>query len=112
MTDIELYGGPTSKHTPVRRTLLNGGPQYVFRFENNYGASLIRSYFSYGNELAVLYFHNEDVDDYRLVYDTPITNDVLGHLDAEDVEEALDAIKALPPRTPAIEPTDTKSIEE
>lgn len=68
--------------------------QYLFSFENGYGASVIRGPYTYeGNkglwELAVL------GSDGHISYDTPITDDVIGHLSETDVEETLNKIKAL-----------------
>ena len=71
----------------------NDGVSLEFNFANGYGASVIKSQYSYGGknglwELAVLY-------NGELCYDTPITNDVLGHLSWEDVENNLDEIRKL-----------------
>lgn len=71
-----------------------GNERYIFQFTNGYGASVIRSRQSYGGpegfyELAVL-------KNGKINYKTPITNDVVGWLDADEVEELLDKIKALP----------------
>lgn len=71
-----------------------GNERYIFQFANGYGASVIRSRQSYGGpegfyELAVL-------KGGKINYKTPITNDVIGWLDADEVEELLDKIKALP----------------
>jgi len=68
------------------------------QFANGYGGSVVRFNGSYGYaqglyELAV-------VHDGELVYDTPITDDVLGHLTEEDVTAALAQIAALPARAP------------
>ena len=104
------------------------GVQYVFRFENNYGASVIKRLGSYGydqdlwdlavirfgkyDELCIEYFENHDCDEeleesdeddedededdvYILAYDTPITEDILGHLTDEDVRNLLARIKEL-----------------
>lgn len=108
------------------------GVRYVFRFENNYGASVVKHLGSYGYdedlwELAVVRFgkydelciedfekhgyddeleelldsmesyeDDEDEDDvYILTYDTPITDDVEGHLTDEDVRNLLARIKEL-----------------
>ena len=80
-----------------------GGLQLILRFDNGYGASLICNEISYGNEddfweLAVIHFKSTDPGDYELVYDTPITDDVLGYLDDKWAVEILRDIKALPPR--------------
>ena len=74
-----------------------GRYQYVFRFDNGYGASVIKHAYSYGYEedlweLAVLEFdHGEEY----LCYDTEITDDVIGHLTDEEVHIYLDKIKGL-----------------
>ena len=84
-----------SKHKPIKdHTSRIGNHQRIYKFPNGYGASVIQGAFTYGGpdglwELAVL-----DRDG-NLCYDTPITGDVLGHLTADDVEEALDRIAAL-----------------
>ena len=73
------------------------GTHIIFKFPNNYGASVIKTRFSYGGnrglwEIAVLYF---DGDKSNITYDTPITGDVLGYLSDEDVENILEQIKNL-----------------
>lgn len=69
-----------------------GGYQAILRFPNNYGASVVSNPYSYGLELAVIVFSGEN---YELTYDTPITNDVLGRLDAESLTNTLRQIKEL-----------------
>ena len=74
-----------------------GGPHKVYKFPNNYGASVIKNKYSYGGkenlwEVGVVWF---DGDKYDLTYSTPITNDVLGYLTDEEVENALEQIKNL-----------------
>lgn len=71
------------------------GVQYIFSFANGYGASVIKHRGSYGYkndlwELAVL------DSDGELTYDTPITNDVIGHLTDEEVRDILTKIRELP----------------
>lgn len=73
--------------------------QYIFRFENNFGASVVRHKYSYGYEeglyeLAVLKFRRDDWD---ICYDTEITDDVCGYRSEEEVEDLLKKIKDLEP---------------
>lgn len=87
------------------------GVQMLYRFENGYGASVIRHLHSYGSEdglweLAVIQW-GEGIaelgeDQWDIVYDTGITDDVLGRLQWSTVIEILGDIKDLPP----IEPED------
>jgi hypothetical protein len=75
-----------------------GAEHATHEFPNGYKASIVRGgarvfHTSGGtHEMAVLY------RDQGLVYDTPITDDVLPELSAEEVAATLDAIEALPPR--------------
>lgn len=78
----------TTTSEPTSTRSLHGGEQRKYRFDNGYGASVVRHRYSYGGdeglfELAVL-----GPDDH-LVYDTPVTNDVLGYLTDEDVQATL-----------------------
>ena len=79
--------------TIMKSELVNGGLQRRYQFQNGYGASVINHKGSYGYpnkwELAVT---NSDGG---LCYDTPITDDVIGHLSEEQVLETLEQIKAL-----------------
>lgn len=80
--------------------------QYVFMFDNGYGASVVKCHpMSYGWksdlwELAVVrdsrYSHIINDRLWYIVYDTPITNDVIGYLTDDRVKVLLDKIKALP----------------
>jgi len=86
--------------TPVYlETVMYGGIQKLYRFENGYGASVIKHAMSYGGaegfwELGVVQWRGNN---YWLVYDTPITDDVVGELTIEEVEEILTQIKHLTP---------------
>lgn len=86
---------------PVISESKHGGEQHVYRFGNGYGASVIRTRYSYGSddglyELAVTKYKGDDAFDFELCYDTEITNDVIGHLAESDVDALLEKIEALP----------------
>jgi hypothetical protein len=71
------------------------GHQWKFGFPNGYQASVIDD--GYGHEsgryeLAVMH-------EGSIVYDTPVTDDVLGFLSEDEVVAALDQIAALPARS-------------
>lgn len=88
-------------YTPIQEKKRNGGVQKIFKFENGYGASVVKNPYSYGGdeglwELAVvLVYENGEGLSFELVYDTPITEDVLGWLTWEEVEETLKQIEEL-----------------
>lgn len=78
-----------------RSELWNGGERKFFKFDNGYGASLVRCPGSYGYEdglweLAVL-------KNGELCYDTPITDDVIGRLNDPEADAILEEISRLPP---------------
>ena len=70
------------------------GYQLVYKFDNGYGASVVKHDMSYGSkdglyEIAVLDNNG------ALCYDTPITDDVIGYLSTVDVEQYLAEISLL-----------------
>lgn len=72
--------------------------QWLFRFDNGLGASVVKFYSSFGFdadlfELAVITWYDDE--HYGLNYDTEITEDVLGYLSNDDVMELLYKIKKL-----------------
>lgn len=78
----------TFKDLTFLPTIYSEGIQAIVNFDNNYGASVVKSNRSYGGkeglyELAITY--NGDI-----CYDTYITNDVLGHLTPEDITKLLE----------------------
>ena len=71
---------------------------YIFKFPNDYGASVIKGYGSYGYEddlfeLALIKFY--DSEDYDLFYDETGTFEgcVVGYLTNERINELLKEIK-------------------
>jgi len=93
-------------YVPVdARPLENGAVQKIYRFANGYGASVVKGEHTYGGEeglweLAVIIFAKGTDNNYtyELVYDTPITQDVEGNLNDDEVEKLLDQIFVLPMR--------------
>lgn len=88
---------------PFLSTELEGGEQIIYKFDNGYGASVVRHRYSYGGdnglwELAVIKF----IDDtnWNLTYDTPVTGDVIGYLEWPGVQELLAKIKSLGEEVP------------
>lgn len=78
----------------------SGGIRKLYKFPNGYGASVIKTPFSYGGfqdlwELAVVTNIADDNSSFDLCYTTTITNDVLGYLSDEDVENVLKQIMEL-----------------
>lgn len=72
--------------------------QKIYKFGNNYGASVVCRTGSYGNdkglfEVAVLDLNGD------IVYDTPVTDDVIGYLDFDGVAKTLQQIQNLPKKT-------------
>ena len=70
----------------------------IVAFSNGYAASVVSNQYSYGGnkglfEVAVMY-------DGEIVYDTPVTNDVIGFLDFKGVADTLVQIENLPCRKP------------
>lgn len=78
-------------------TPIHDGVQYLAFFPNGYGASIVQHEFSYGGrdglwELAVIKGSEES---WNICYDTPITGDVLGHMEESEVDDVLASIEAL-----------------
>ena len=73
----------------------DSGVQHIYKFPNDYGASVIKTDYSYGGknglwELAVYDFSIDKTGE--ITYHTPITQDVIGHLSWVNVESILEQI--------------------
>lgn len=70
------------------------GIKSKFHFDNGYGVSVVRHKYSYGNKLGLyeLAILNKDND---IVYNTPITNDVIGYLNKDDVSDYMIKVQRL-----------------
>ena len=66
-------------------------------FDNGYGASVVSHQHSYGGRDGLFEVAVIDAQTEELVYDTPITTDVLGRLTFGEVAEVLQKIAALAP---------------
>lgn len=108
---LEKLFADTAQEMAIRRSLrakqlfthrIHGnGIQRVYRFDNGFGASVVRHPFSYGHqegkwELALLQFFGTGEEDWFLVYDRYDFNDVLGYLSDSEVEDTLYRIQSFP----------------
>lgn len=76
---------------------IKDGVQARHFFDNGYGVSVVQFPGSYGfqddlYEVAIL---QGTEDNWSITYDTPITDDVLGHRDEEDINIILQEVQAL-----------------
>jgi hypothetical protein len=69
-----------------------------YRFPNGYGASVIQH--GYGSEegyyeIAVLKYHSNSNESSTIDYTTPITDNVIGWVHADDIDKHLSEIESL-----------------
>ena len=84
--DLDFQPPPNMGHV--------GGVQARIQFDNGYGASVVRSQYTYGGDRG-LYELPVFGKDGHITYDTPITNDVIGYLRPEDVTDVMEKIQQL-----------------
>ena len=84
--DLDFQPHPNMGHV--------GGVQALITFDNGYGASVVRSQYTYGGDKG-LYELAVFGKDGHITYDTPITNDVIGYLRPEDVTDVMEKIQQL-----------------
>lgn len=63
-------------------------------FENGYGVSVVSHTYSYGGKNGLFEVAVLDKDG-NLTYDTPVTNDVIGYLEPEDVSKIMEQVQGL-----------------
>ena len=73
--------------------------QWIFRFENNYGASVVKRFGSYGYdkdlfEMAVIRFF-DDSNNFYITYKTSIARNVIGYLNNNEVIQYLREIQKI-----------------
>lgn len=76
---------------------IGDGVQALHFFSNEYGVSVVKFPGSYGYEqdlyeVAVLKGTEKN---WNICYDTPVTDDVMGHRDEQDVEIIMEEVEAL-----------------
>lgn len=70
------------------------GIQARVQFDNGFGASIVKGPYTYGGDEGLYEIAVLDKDG-SLTYETPITNDVIGHLTEDDVTNILSQIQNL-----------------
>ena len=78
------------------------GEHAFYMFDNYYGVSVIRGQYTYGGkkglyELAVIHMGPNDKES-TIVYNTPVTDDVIGYLTPEEVSDIMKQVSELPIR--------------
>lgn len=81
------------------------GVQAMAFFPNGYGVSVVRNRYSYGGEegLYELAVFAGDEKRHSITYDTPVTDDVLGHLTPRQVTQIMKTVAALPARQAVVQ---------
>jgi hypothetical protein len=86
--DLEFKG--------VSYDLSGGGVRACMQFDNGYHISVVKNTFSYGGKKGLYEAAVLDRDG-SLTYDTPVTDDVIGHLTPEGVTDVMRRIQELEP---------------
>ena len=83
------------------------GEQRLYKFKNGHGASVVKFGWPFVTTGEFSWMHDGDAThwelgvikwtgkSYKLTYDTPITDNVIGHLTKNEVEKILNKIKNL-----------------
>ena len=84
------------KENLLKERKLFDGVQKIYKFDNGYGASVVKHSFSYGHELdqwelALVTFDKEN--NIQIEYNPMISDDVIGNLEEYQVDDILEKIK-------------------
>ena len=91
--DLKFKIHPASLNMSVFTLMNHFGDQAKIFFDNGYGVSVVTGTAAYGEyEVAVL---KGKEDDYSLTYDTPITDDVIGCDNKDEVNEIMKKVQEL-----------------
>jgi hypothetical protein len=71
---------------------LSSGIQAVIDFENGYGISVVQTPYSYGGKMGLYEIAIIDKDR-DVIYNTPISEGIVGYLREEDVTEVMERIQ-------------------
>ncbi len=98
----------TFKDLEFRTHMAGNGLQGFAFFPNGYGVSVVRfklGFYSGGTKTYGSYTNNEDEwelavlkgnsDDWSITYNTPVTEDVLGHLSEVEVTDVMKKVQEL-----------------
>lgn len=83
LTDLNLYSEHEHNSNCVDYLKTKGfsGTQRLYRFKNNYGLSLVNTPilhpYPFAWEAAVIQFDHSESDEFCIVYETELTNDVV-----------------------------------
>lgn len=84
ITKSNKYADYIKEH-PIQLTV----EQTLYEFPNGYGANVIYGEHTFGLEVAVIKW-NEDDDTWDIDYSTPVTSDVISYID--DLDAVLEEI--------------------
>lgn len=91
---FKIDGHDMGIHEPSKTKTILDGVQHRFTFSNGHEASVVRHSCSYGGERGLWEIAILDSDG-DLNYDTPITDNVLGYVQAANILGILDRISKL-----------------
>lgn len=93
--DVQIEPRPGWKITGKDRPEL-GMTQMRVEFPNGYEVSIVRGPYTHGGPEGL--FEGAVMHGDSIVYDTPLTDDVRGHMTAEEALKFVADVAALPPR--------------